>query len=204
MTFGAGVAADGRIRRASHEDDPADRAGRKRESGRAAARYGAGQVRHDTGRQAQPPPGTYGHRQARTAGAHGRGQARPRAGAHLFLLPANREATVPQHRPGRRGRNKYPDGVLRIPLCRYSLIPPGGFADTPGGFNLQRGPLRPARRCRSSGGSRWASRALLLAAGIARPLRFSYRGQAHHKCSNDRLQRAHLRRIEYEAKESQP
>jgi hypothetical protein len=174
-----------------------------RRPGTGPTRYGTTPAGRHSHRQARTATARHA-RQVRTAGTHGRGQARPRAGAHLFLLPANREATVPQHRPGRRGRNKYPDGVLRIPLCRYSLIPPGGFADTPGGFNLQRGPLRPARRCRSSGGSRWASRTLLLAAGIARPLRFSYRGQAHHKCSNDRLQRAHLRRIEYEAKESQP
>ena len=45
--------------------------------------------------------------QARAAGP-GRPPARPRAGAGLFLLPANREATAPRHRPGRREPEQIP------------------------------------------------------------------------------------------------
>ena len=81
------------------------------------------------------------------------GHARPRAGAGLFRLPANSAATAPRRRPGRGEPEQIPQWGSPHPPGRYSLIPPRGSADTPGGFNPQRGPLRRVHRYSSSGGS---------------------------------------------------
>ena len=165
-------------------------------AGRSAARYraGRGQVRAPAG-----PAGTRpGH------SGCGMAFARRRPAIYfcfLLILRSPRPGTD----PAAASRKQIPRRGSPHPCERYSLIPPGGSADTPGGFSPQRGPIAATpRRYSSSDGLLMASSPLLLAAGIARPLRFSYRGQAHHKCSNDRLQRAPLRRIKYEAKESQP